>query len=336
LTLSRARQYLQFYVDEASDLLVEGFISWSRQPLALWLRSTNWTTGEMRDLFVEASKRGNWLYRQRQQDRVDDLNEAMKGRTFSTSPKGSREGELYQTQLLLMTLTVATGELSRHEAWSSLPGYINRFRSHLTRRLGPHSALTVREGTANGYPAPHMIVLLDRPIPVKKHRSIDGKITYRLMSYREKQDLGEGWPLGNIDVEGIISRGDELESSHGSPIQYITKYLTKSVNELPDSLYPLKELAGGELTHLYTLAMNWAYRYHSFDISGELRERLRAIQSRLDTGICKVKFQLDLSMEAHPLWTYEMMGFVASRVCIDCCKGEGKPPPGCRSYFLRT
>jgi hypothetical protein len=74
------------------------------------------------------------------------------------------------------------------EAWASLRStpiegsktphsVLNKLNANITKIFGKHGTLIAKEAQSNGYPAPHMIVVLDRPVMVQRHVGMDGKVS---------------------------------------------------------------------------------------------------------------------------------------------------------------
>jgi hypothetical protein len=51
---------------------------------------------------------------------------------------------------------------------------LNRFKANLTKIVGSKATIQVKEAQSNGIPAPHILVLVDKPFKAKKHNDMNG------------------------------------------------------------------------------------------------------------------------------------------------------------------
>jgi len=244
----------------------------------------NEETGEQ---FSKVSpKRGNKEFAKRKWRKVREMNEGMKGLGFDFDATGHR-GIYKMTYMVLITLTFRQ-DISKERAWYLLHTKgqeLNRFNARLRKIFGSKATLRVKEAQANGYPAPHILLIVDRPIRVKRHRGKRG-FSWRLASRILVNQVKSAWKWGFVDVEAVVIYDGGRYRGYHSPINYLTKYLTKSL-DLSDhpELFKAKgmdeipmELRARVRTHLW----NKIARSRDLYISKAFKERLKVIPPRLD------------------------------------------------------
>ena len=107
------------------------------------------------------------------------------------------------THLLLITLTFDQKRIAKQDAWQSITSRgkaFNRFSAVISKVFGTKATWKIKEGTASGYPAPHILVFVDRPV-----RAFNHKKSWRLQSQEKLERLRKAWPYGFIDVEAVVS-----------------------------------------------------------------------------------------------------------------------------------
>ncbi len=222
-------------------------------------------------VFALVAKRGNPLYAAKKNEALNEIIEAADGIEFDSPVDGLRDSRFRQTRLLFFTLTFSHKRFTGEEAWSmirSTPiegfdnpcGVLNRLGANITSIFGGNGKLTVKEGDSRGYPAPHIIVVLDRPVLVRRHVGKDGLTTWRLADKHLLERVGKDlasrsrsrkdveaanadnpiWPYGLMDVQGIVKESKFGRFSNG--FTYLFKYLIKTVSlekfpELEDMSY---------------------------------------------------------------------------------------------------
>lgn len=68
---------------------------------------------------------------------------------------------------------------------------LNKFGANISSIFGPNGKLTCKEADSSGYPAPHVIIILDRPVLVKRHNDKDGTISWRLTNDHVLRRVGK-------------------------------------------------------------------------------------------------------------------------------------------------
>ena len=135
------------------------------------------------DIFSLVCKRGNVVYTTRKSVKMDEMIELLNNGEFDYPIGSSRQYRM--SRIFFITATFDKKRFTKEEAWASLRsvpiegtkhryGEINRLDANLSKILGKHGKLVCRESQEDGYPAPHMLVILDRPIRVKLHKGRNG------------------------------------------------------------------------------------------------------------------------------------------------------------------
>lgn len=223
-------------------------------------------------LRCQVPRRGNSAYARKYRKKLFDMESQLKGLEFAVQSSKSRSNYC-DSLLLFFTLTYDRKQTSIQDAWANLTKDVNNFKKKVRRRLGfGANVLMVKEGTKDGYPAPHLVVLLERPIRCLKWHGKRGDIRYIVQSKRLVDNLRDCWPNGYIDVRAV---GPD-NNVDGIPwYRYIFKYLIKSiiVDGKIDSL-ALKQIAWHKL-----------YRMRPLFVSSSFKDHLNPV--RLDTTLNK-------------------------------------------------
>ncbi|MBE6519396.1 MAG: hypothetical protein E7Z70_07695 [Thermoplasmata archaeon] len=275
-----------------------------------WVESSDYNkfrnkeSGEF--VYALVAKRGNVPYAVRKMKKRDALVDALDGKAFDHPIPGSHDKRM--TRLLLITPTFAQYLLSMEEAWASLRStpiegsktpfnLLNKLNANITKIFGKHGTLIAKEAQANGYPAPHIIVVLDRPVMVKRHVGKDGRISWRLCDSRILNRIGKGdmmrklcrgsyrdaiaknpiWKYGFIDFEGIVT--EEGSKSGRDALMYPFKYLVKCLTEDgSSSIKDLKDISSVKdkslRTMLFTHLGNKCFRTRDISSGKGFKDRV--------------------------------------------------------------
>jgi len=264
----------------------------------------NLETGET--IYALSAKRGNKVYATRKTKKRDQIKIALDGKEFDVPVDGFRDRRW--TRLLLTTTNFDRGQYSKEEAWAALRStptegidytynVMNNLNANISKIFGPHGTLTAKEAQSSGYPAPHCIYVLDRPVMVKRHIGKDGKVTWRLCDPHILDRVGKGinmrklsrkdyrnsiqknpiWKHGFIDFEGIVR--DERSKSDKDTVSYAFKYLVKcltedgysKISDLPD-IASVKDK--GIRTMLFTHLGNKCFRTRDISFGKGFKDRL--------------------------------------------------------------
>lgn len=129
--------------------------------------------------YAPVAKRGNWCYALKKAKVRDEISEAMSKIVFDEPVPGFRN--LRRTRLLFVTLTFDHKRFTAEEAWAALKStrpegmtnlynVINGFDANISKILGTHGKLVSKEAQASGYPAPHLLIVLDEPVIVRRKK----------------------------------------------------------------------------------------------------------------------------------------------------------------------
>ena len=130
------------------------------------------------------AKRGNLQYAIKKRKVRDEISEAIDEAIIDKPVPGHRS--LRYTNMVFVTLTFDPRKFTSEQAWAALKStrpegatneynVINRFDANISKILGTHGKLVSKEAQANGYPAPHILIVLDRPVVVRR-KKIKGNI----------------------------------------------------------------------------------------------------------------------------------------------------------------
>ncbi len=293
--------------------LVEGRLTLDDENLQMaaldWFQSedynvfTNTETGEM--IHALCSKRGNVVHCAKKSAQRKALSDAIESKVFDWPVPGTHND--YMTRLLFVTLTFNPSFITRERAWASLraseiedsdatTGVINLFESNMRDVFGSLCKLVCKEANSNGWPAPHIIFLLEEPIRVRRHVGKDGSVTWRIVDRRILRRIGKDpsmrsfasrnpnaaisknpiWKYGFIDFQGIIKK--ERFGKYKNEITYLFKYLTKCFSgEYSDMIsgYRTIEDAPEKMkTMLYTHLANKCFRTRDISFGKTFKERI--------------------------------------------------------------
>lgn len=348
-------------VDYSPDLIVRDFVQWSMTDEHLYMKKEELSLDKAQQKLVakktdyvypKCSKRGNDVYSRRLNARMGKLNKSLRYRVISRPIPGFRDN-FKMTKVLLITATVDRGSHSRFEAWDALKSkkwvdvrvnsQFDKFKQRIRKHFGNFTSIRSNEATGDGYPAPHTIIILDKEIPVKMHTSTKtGRRSWRLVNYSDKKKIDDAWPLGFVDVEGVVDgsgrKGGWIGPKGRGPLEYITKYISKNLDLItPEASRPediedwfgpwFEDLDKSNRTALYTQAFNWLFGLHAVPVSKQLKDAVNRMRLDNPEGVCKVPTQKDLDGDDIPLVRYEMMGVISSRKCHHCFTGMSGPPP---------
>ena len=258
-------------------------------------------------VYALAAKRGNPAYAAKKGEVLNQVIDAVSKKEFDTAVPGLRDSRFRYTRLLLVTLTFSHTRYTAEEAWSLLRsspldieieyGALNNFGANISSIFGSNGKLTCKEADGNGYPAPHIIILLDRPVLVKKHNNKDGTTSWRLANDHVLKRVGKDdtsrrrsrenteaatlenpiWTHGIMDIKGIVKNERFGRFSNG--FTYVFKYLIKTVSikryaELADT-DSIKDLKDRSVrTMMYTHLGNKCFRTRDIVIGRAFKDRI--------------------------------------------------------------
>lgn len=301
--------------------LVEGRITFKDETLQKtfldWIESEdyneflNTSTGER--TYALSPKRGNVPYCAKKSKQRKALSDAIESKMFDWPAKGSRDR---WTRIVFITLTYDHKLITRELSWASLrsspiegcdapTGAINSFESNLSSIFGNLCKLVAKEGQSEGWAAPHLIVLLEKPVLVRRHVGKGGAVTWRLVDRRILRRLGKDsatraryssdhetaiannpvWRYGFFDIQGVI-KGNHV-GRYKNEITYLFKYVTKCVtgetDELIDGIETISEAPDKLKTFLYTHLANKCFRTRDISFGKTFKERLGLVPEETET-----------------------------------------------------
>lgn len=277
--------------------------------------------------YAPVAKRGNIYYAMKKAAIRDEIVEAMSGIQFDEPVPGFRN--LRRTRLLFSTLTFDPRKYTAEEAWASLKStrpegmdntynVINGFASNISKIFGTNGKLTSKEAQANGYPAPHLLIVLDKSVLVRRKKIKgdlvkwyvdDPTILKRLgkddesrkkvrENYQEAIDSNPVWKHGFFDIEGVVS--DQKFKGRKNVCSYIFKYITKCITKdnshSTSSLRTIKECKDHKLlVALYTLFCNKCFMNRDITYGKGFKKRIGLLS--------KAQKEKDETKEESP-WTF--------------------------------
>jgi len=254
--------------------MVETFFEWIEEEC--YVNLVNNETGEF--LEVLSPKRGNPAYARNKRKKASEIHQGLKKLDWDY-PVPHARNLVRDTHLLLITLTFNQKAIIKEEAWRLLTAKgkaFNRFSANLSKILGTKATWKIKEATKSGYPAPHILVMLDSPV-----RAFRYKMKWRIQSEKALDRLRRAWPYGFIDVRAVIS---SKVGKYGV-VYYMMKCLTKTIgfncrnNDSIDSVQ-WEEQRAAVLTHVW----NKVFRCRDV-LSKAFKQRLNAIRpTRRRTG----------------------------------------------------
>jgi len=274
-----------------------------------WLQSNDYNhfknqeTGV--DLYSLVCKRGNKVYATRKSVKMDEMIKLLDENEFDY-PIGS-SGKYRMTKILFVSMDFDETLFTQETAWASLRstpiedtecihGVINNFDANLSKIFGSHGRLVCKEAQANGYPAPHMIIILDKYVRIRLHNGLKGpswriddpeilrrlgkdpvsrKLAFR--DYKKATRINPIWKNGFFDIQGVV-KGTELKK-HKNSFTYLFKYLIKSldIEKFPElkKMETIKDSENeGLRTMLYTHLGNKCFRTRDLSFGKGFKERL--------------------------------------------------------------
>ncbi|MBR6910937.1 MAG: hypothetical protein IKN41_03655 [Candidatus Methanomethylophilaceae archaeon] len=303
-----------FKPEELVKQLVNGDMSISdpylQATLLDWMESedynqfVNLDTGDV--IYTRSAKRGNLVYAARKTKKRDALKEALKGKVFDAPVKGFRNRRM--TRLVLCTANFDRTKFTAEEAWAALRSspvegldyrynLLNKLNANISKIFGKHGTLISKEAQSSGYPAPHLIFLLDEPVMVERHAGKGGKVSWRFCDPRILNRVGKGplmrklsrtdhrkaidmnpiWKHGFIDFEGIVSEEGSRSGTDAVtyPFKYLVKCLTQdgsaSIKDIPD-INSVKDK--GMRTMLFTHMGNKCFRTRDVSFGKGFKDRI--------------------------------------------------------------
>ena len=290
------------------DWLHETFLDYIEKQL----RSEFYNNETHEFYYAPVAKRGNMYYAVRKAALCDEISEAMSGIVFDEPVPGFRN--LRKTRLLFVTLTFDPRKFTAEEAWAALKStrpedmdniynVINGFAANISKIFGTNGKLVSKEAQANGYPAPHLLIVLDEPVLVRR-KKIKGDLSKwyiedpeflrRLGKDEESRravredycaaiDSNPVWKHGFFDIEGVVS--DQKFGGRKNVCAYLFKYMAKCITKdhchSTSSLRTIKDCKDHKLLiALYTHLCNKCFRNRDITYGKGFKTRIGLLQKQ--------------------------------------------------------
>jgi hypothetical protein len=212
-----------------------------------------------------APKRGNQAYARRQRKKIKSIIDDMSRLQWEITRPG--RGTHLGCMMFLATFTYDQKKISAFDAWKNISKDVASTKVQIKRALNADHIRTflVKEGTLGDYPAPHMLIIVDRPVECVRYRGKKG-IKYIIASRRQFEQVKRTWKNGFLDIQAV--KGAKI--GRRSAIAYLGKYLVKAV-----------DVTDKESVGFRTMAWLKHYNLRTMHISSAFKEMLNP--ARLDT-----------------------------------------------------
>ena len=188
----------------------------------------NRDTGEY--LPCAVSKLGNVKYAINKRAQLYPVIDAFDSMVLDRPIPGGRDKRHRMGYALLITLTYDHKLYSAVDAYRRCGEDINRFKAQFTKLIdSPYVSMAVKEGSKSGYPAPHLIFIVCRPLPVFLHKDkwrVQDKGLYKAIHEAWFNASGGSY---NCDIEAIVGNSVKgTGKATRSAMSYVLKYITKA------------------------------------------------------------------------------------------------------------
>jgi len=244
---------------------------------------------------IPVSRRGNPQFALRQSMKKSMLSKILRKTKISYK---THEGLF--SHLHFMTLTFDHNQYGRDEAnflITSKGKAISKYFARLEKYLeGGYSKIIVKESTVSGYPAVHILLYLKKPLKIVYHRKSnsyrpDPSDPYTKQILGQWKDLSSWnspspiWRYGFVDVHSFTDDRMKLKG-HSNPINYISKYISKSLNlEGVSDIKECKRVSDLPVeyrTKTWTILNSLIWNSHTWIISKAFKEDLQKMEARRD------------------------------------------------------
>jgi len=266
----------------------------------------NKQTGEL--VYALAAKRGNPLYAAKKGETLNRILAAIANRELDYAHPKLRESKYRYTHVLLVTVTFDPKRYTKERTWSLLRsnqiedfnfehGVLNKFGANISSIFGLNGKITCKESNSSGYPAPHIIIVLDKPVLVERHIDKDGSISWRLVNDQILKRVGKDkhsrrmsrldveqailnnpiWTHGTMDIKGVVKKDRFKKFSNG--FTYLFKYLIKTVSiERYPELMDMESIGDSDnksvRTMIYTHLGNKCFRTRDIVFGKAFKDRI--------------------------------------------------------------
>lgn len=242
----------------------------------------------------------------------DEISEAMSGIVFDEPVPRFRN--LRKTRLLFVTLTFDHEKFTAEEAWAALKStrpegmeniynVINGFAANISKIFGTNGKLVSKEAQSGGYPAPHLLIVLDEPVLVRRRNGrgdlvnwyIDDPVFLRRLGkdpesmrlsktdHRAAIDSNPVWKHGFFDIVGVVS--DQRFGGRKNVCSYLFKYMAKCLTKdnchSTSSLRTIKDCKDHNLlVALHTHLCNKCFRNRDITYGKGFKERIGLLREK--------------------------------------------------------
>ena len=292
-TLRDARKYLLDFKVWGEDTALNWFLNWQNTRVALKVERWRFANGSIsrKRYYWRVPRRGDDLYKYNLKSKLDWLDRLSSEGDFNPNARGFQD-----TNFVFITWTTDNKKYGfspsdKANCWCEDSESVNRCLTRLRQHYGRVEYIRSNEGTLNGFPAPHGVLLfLDKKWRVYRHKDKDGRYRWRLIPSQrnELKDILEGKDtrskpvLGFVDIQGVYNPRLALK--------HILKYSFGTKDDFPEE-ERVRKLEIQELTYFWLCIT----RKHTYTMSHHFVE---SVFSHLD-------LKLDLhriSKDKHCLW----------------------------------
>lgn len=212
-----------------------------------------------------APKRGNPAYARKQRKKIKSIISDMSGLKWEVPRPG--RGTHLGCMMFLVTFTYDHNKVTAPEAWKNMSKDIASTKIQIKRALKADHIRTflVKEGTHSDYPAPHMLVIVDRPVECVRYSGKHGP-KFIIASRQQNEKVKRTWKNGFLDIQAVKN----AKVGKASAVAYLGKYLVKAVDVQDKNSVAFRTMAW--LKH---------YNLRTMHISSGFKEILNPL--RLDT-----------------------------------------------------
>jgi hypothetical protein len=258
-SLREARRMIPGEIDDKRlGWIVDSFRGWLNVPAYLTFHSKEDDSWYGR----RASKRGNYVYRMRVEERLEESCDFLCEPVFLDAYGVRREkcvkGSGYVANVLFIDLTCNPVNRSRRGMWEGLSKKYNRFITAFRKRYGKSFVMKVVESTCEGSPHFHLLLACENSFPVFPWMRTDKRGKEKEVWLVEcKDEIAGLWKEGFVDVQAVSGGVDGARKVRGYLFKDLLKQTTADLGENVISQANL------------TLGMNWFFRKRSFSVSGK-------------------------------------------------------------------
>ena len=290
-------------VDDSVDMAVRRaeFLEWMQEAPTIEYRND-----EGAKLELLSPRRGNLPYVRRQRRRYKRLLDRL-GNELYTPLSDPTRPHLACTHDFFITFTYDHNIYTIDECNARVSDDLKKMRTYLHRIFdSKFGTIVCYESSKSGYPAPHIILRLDKSVEVFSHLSKkNGKRSWRLKNNDTRLIIQAAWNTcggGHCDIKGIVAEHYEDMSRQ---ISYAFKYLTKTVTgrgkgAIKDPVTALNTLANNRAFHRGTVYISPAFIARIEDPPLSRLDILRTKLQQARNRICVLKRRITKHPEQKP------------------------------------